>query len=1057
MPSFFQSKACPRCGAGLADDEPADLCPSCAWRELADDVDAQETPGEPRLFTVAGHDVLAEIARGGSAIVYRARQYEPRREVALKMLLPHQLGAPELCARFRLEAETVAALEHAGILPVYLAGEHDGLPFFTMKLATGGTLAARRDQLRGRWREIAELVAGLADAVHFAHARGVIHRDLKPANILFDERGHAYVADFGLAKFVTGAGGATRTALVLGTPAYLAPEIAESGATQATIASDVYGLGAVLYELLAGRPPFRADTLTALLKLVALAPPEPPDRAVPGVPRDLAVVALHGLEKSPGRRYATAAELAADLRRWLAGRPILARPVSVGERLGRWARRNPVPAALSGALVLALLTGGLALARSNRDLRAALTQTQAAETAAQRSLHASLVAEARLRRESGRQGQRRETVSLLERAAKIEATVAVRSELVAALARADFSVERRLTAFFPGETGLADFSPGMKTYLTALREGGLALRRVADGGVERTYLLPPNTTALRPTFSAAGNYFSVVLSDRSTGIWSTDAPDPLWVLPAARDGVVTKSALHPKEPVVAYRGPNEEVMARDFRTGAERVVAGPAERVFALGFDPAGRRLLVIRQGGAALVDVEDGRVRWTVRGAVLGLSPGWSSDGTRVATGDYPRPDISVRDAATGDVRQRLSGHTTYPDFLTFMPDGRRLLSLAFDRTLRLWDLASERELVIVPAAVRALRVSPDGRTVGAATDPASLAVLRLEPENVWRELAGRPGIGASTTGLDRSADGRWLLTHVRYLNGRVATIHARLWDAHRGEERAEFEFPEAGRTLLRFEPGTDAVLYGGMAGGVRRRRFAAGDDGVVRFGPEEAIGPAADALVLGFGAGDDAWIVQRTQAGRLLAWPGGDPRRERELLTLPGGQSAGVSSDGAWALTVDNTAATVRVWRLDATASGPVIERVLGRETRVTLAPQGAALATGDSRQVQLRAGPKFEVRATWPTHGQDAALADLVFSPDARWLAVVTSREGIELRDTASGGQLLRLELPLDLEVSRVIWSPDGGRLYVLARGPRLFFWDLRVIRAELAARGLDWSPP
>src|SRR5687767_4296220 len=222
---------------------------------------------------VAGHEIAAEIARGGMGIVYRARQLDPPRTVALKMLLPHQLGSAEMAERFRIEVSTLTLLEHPAILPVYQVGEHERLPFFTMKLATGGTLAQRKHEYAGDWHAVAELMATLAEAVQFAHERGVLHRDLKPGNILFDEQGRAYVSDFGLAKLVSAESNLTRSMDFLGTPNYVAPEVATRSAQQATTASDIYSLGAILYELLAGRPPFAAEGIPALLKKIAEEPP----------------------------------------------------------------------------------------------------------------------------------------------------------------------------------------------------------------------------------------------------------------------------------------------------------------------------------------------------------------------------------------------------------------------------------------------------------------------------------------------------------------------------------------------------------------------------------------------------------------------------------------------------------------------------------------------------------------------------------------------------------------------------------------------------------------
>src|SRR5688500_6727471 len=297
------------------------------WATAGVDLDAgPSNVSSPGLFNIPGYEVQAEIARGGMGIVYRALQLEPRREVALKMLLPHQVTAAGMLERFRLQARAIAALEHPAILPVYHVGGSSTLPFFTMKLAIGGTLAQRKDRFAGKWQQIAELMATLADAVQFAHERGVFHRDLKPGNVLFDDAGRAYVSDFGLAKLVGTESDLTRSADFLGTPHYVAPEVAARSSRSATTASDIYSLGAILYELLTGRPPFDAEGVPALLRKIAEEEPKRMSDSKPAVPRDLEIICLKCLAKDPARRYQSAHELAEDLRRWLNGRTILARP-----------------------------------------------------------------------------------------------------------------------------------------------------------------------------------------------------------------------------------------------------------------------------------------------------------------------------------------------------------------------------------------------------------------------------------------------------------------------------------------------------------------------------------------------------------------------------------------------------------------------------------------------------------------------------------------------------------------------------------------------------------
>lgn len=324
-------RRCPECQLPLESGALDGLCPRCLAGLLFDSgpvpdasLMGEETrPSTPPMTTrnvlleFPGYEVTRELARGGMGIVYQATQLEPRREVALKMLLPHQLEAETFRDRFLLEARAIARLEHPHILPVYQVGEYDGVPFFTMKLAAGGTLAERRARYRRSWREIAELVAILADAVQYAHDRGVLHRDLKPGNVLFDDTGRADVSDFGLAKLADDTMPEEEPGQVIGTPRYVAPEVAGQGSELATVASDIYGLGIILYELLAQKAPFAALSQQALLRMVADAPAPPPSVELWGVPHELDIICMRCLEKDPDRRLQSAGTLARELRRWL--------------------------------------------------------------------------------------------------------------------------------------------------------------------------------------------------------------------------------------------------------------------------------------------------------------------------------------------------------------------------------------------------------------------------------------------------------------------------------------------------------------------------------------------------------------------------------------------------------------------------------------------------------------------------------------------------------------------------------------------------------------------
>ncbi len=317
------------------------------------------------------YEIIREIARGGMGVVFRARQVSLNRPVALKMILAGQLADLDAVRRFHIEAEAAANLDHPGIVPIYEVGEHEGQHYFSMGFVEGQSLSQRLAGGPLPAREAAELIRRVSEAIEYAHQHGVIHRDLKPANILLDQNGNPRVTDFGLAKKVQGDSGLTGSGQIMGTPSYMPPE--QAGGTRGEVgpAADVYALGATLYALVTGRPPFQAATAMDTVIQVLSDEPVPPRRLNASIPRDLETICLKCLEKEPGKRYTHAADLREDLSRYLAGDPIAARPVTSLERAVKWARRRPAIAALLGLVALGLV--GLAvfvmvLAGKNRQL-----------------------------------------------------------------------------------------------------------------------------------------------------------------------------------------------------------------------------------------------------------------------------------------------------------------------------------------------------------------------------------------------------------------------------------------------------------------------------------------------------------------------------------------------------------------------------------------------------------------------------------------------------------------------------------------------------------------
>src|SRR6266404_4284238 len=371
-------RVCRKCGAQIFADAPEGLCTACLFETgldlltnasvaAGDDGGCPENikaPGSnvaryskkksnrPKTFAAFGeYELLEEIGRGGQGVVFRARQKSLNRTVALKVIGLGQWATKAHLRRFRREAEAAACLDHPGIVPIYEVGERDGSCYFSMKFIEAGQLDEVVKRAPMSIRHAAELIAKVARTVHYAHEHGILHRDIKPGNILLDQKGEPNLTDFGLARLVETESTVTRTLEVLGTPSYMAPEQAAANNTQLTSATDVYGLGAVLYQLLTGHPPFAGGTTYETIKLLLETDPRQPRQLNPKIDRDLAIICLKCLEKDPQSRYPSALALAEDLERWLKHEPIQARRTGIFARGKNWVRRNPTSALLAASLI----------------------------------------------------------------------------------------------------------------------------------------------------------------------------------------------------------------------------------------------------------------------------------------------------------------------------------------------------------------------------------------------------------------------------------------------------------------------------------------------------------------------------------------------------------------------------------------------------------------------------------------------------------------------------------------------------------------------------------
>ena len=1058
---------CSSCGRPLDDEDLEGICGSCLWQGLFTEEPLSEPPNAAStesLLRIAGHEVLEEIARGGMGIVYRARQINPPRAVALKMLLPHQLSSPEMKERFRLEVRAIAGLEHPAILPVYQVGEQDGLPFFTMKLASGGTLATRRHEYQGRFKTIAQLMAEIAEAVQFAHDRGVLHRDLKPGNILFDEAGRPYVSDFGLAKFTQGLDGSitalTRDLRVLGTPQYMAPEVAAGGPHASTTAADVYSLGAILYELLAGRPPFEADSLSGLFKKIAEQEPSPItdafEKQVAGlgskspvankVPRDLGIISFKCLAKEPSRRYGSPRALAEDLRRWLDGQPITARPISKAERCWKWVQRNPVLFGLTVALVLLLSAGGTALLQSYHQTRLALTATRNAETQAQVSLRDALLAQAQALGVAHGTGQRWQALDALTRAARIQPSLELRNEAAAALARPDLKEVARFVAQIGAAGSSVVFSSDLQSYFAAEPGGGFARRSTANQTVLKNF---PGTLA-KPArwfvLSPDDRHIAALLDNYFLEIWAVDGDNAILSWPGSVQQPPT-AEFHPNGHSLAGFVPGEGLFLQNLDGTHRFTLESTNARVIFLRFDPTGERLAAVRDPGG--VEVwrcgSNPALLWTqpMFRAVPWLA--WSPDGRQLMAAANDGRGLRILSAENGQSQLIYSRHLLYPRQFEFAPDGRTGASIGEDWVLRLWDTPTGQDIVTGFGRHRVMRFSRDGSHLTTAPGDHELAILQRAPELVFREFTSEP---SEYTGdwMRRSPDNRFLL---------ISYPQIRIYDTRRRAQAGNVPGPlSLTAKSAFFDPGGSAVLYSSNGKGMYRRLFGCRTNDAqagltLTWGEEEALATHPDGMIQEAIQSGQTWVYHRKDG--IEIWPAHDPKQARRVGAVGSWPTLVTSENGNWMATAkDDDRIEVR-----AVLTGQVVTNLpIRRPDRVWFSPDSQwLLASNDSGYASWQSGTwKPGVSSQAHLNSGDPGLAS--FSDDSRLLVVRQEREVFRLLSFPECRELVTLKPPLVLPVRDACLSSDGKRLWLLAANYRVFEWDLAVLRQELGKLALAW---
>jgi serine/threonine protein kinase/WD40 repeat protein/tetratricopeptide (TPR) repeat protein len=1023
--------------------------------------------------------ILREVGRGGMGVVYEAVQESLGRHVALKVLPRQDAADPTRLGRFRREARSAARLHHSNIVPVYEVGESGGTRYYAMQFIRGqgldqvlaelrrlreGAVAAGpgptvqlADVLRTGpvaaagagegeppsdgptppagpgtaplpeglsvpssqagspyFRSVARLGAQAAEALAYAHGQGVLHRDVKPANLLLDATGNVWLTDFGLAK-EEGGDALTRTGDVLGTFRYMAPERFNGVSDKL---GDVYALGATLYELLTLRPAFEETDRGRLVRRVMHEEPPRPRALDRHVPRDLETVVLKAMAKEPRRRYQTAQELADDLGRFLADRPIRARRTSAAEHAWRWGRRNPGLATAVAAIALLLIGGAGGGWWLTWQRTEALTDSQ-------ERLWAAHLARARAGHRAGVPGRRLDSLAAVAQALALpvprdRSRDELRNVAIACLALTDVQVSREWDGWPADSVGL-DFDSTLTHYVRTDRQGTAYLARTADGATVLQF--PSGLAAPQPRLSDDGQFLALH-SPPHLKVWRLAGAGREVVLdePSCRSFELGPGRLcavtHDPRSVSVYDLRARKCLRRlTWPRGHFCVKVAPDDRQLAVAGD---RTLVYDAETGAVLADLPCG----------MATDLAWRPDGKALAVKTAGATSISVWDLSS---RRRLNNLDEGDEDtrIVFSRGGNLLAGQSRQAGLRLWDARTGRLLFHAQQAWQGpLRFGPDDRSLAGDVKGTRIRLWAVAVGRSHRALGRVPG--QLSPGCAFSPDGRLLAAGCKLGIG--------LWDLRTGAAHyapfklvSDVAFDSSGRLLTQGHMGLC-------------RWPALGDGAEIRLGPPQRLVWTGGAPLA---CSADGRVAAVTQAWGAEVLDAGQPGRTFRVGPHDGTCCVAVSPDGARVATVSLDAAGVRVWG----AQTRQLEKELpaGPGPRVGFSPDGRWLATtgGGGRLWQV---------GSWAP-GRELGGDVFAFSPDGRLLAVETGDGVIRLLAPDSDREYARLESP-DREPARgLAFSPDGATLAAVgpADGFRPFVWDLRQLRAELKGMGLDWGLP